>query len=70
MSSFQDLRLFRSQYSPQTEALGSYAHALSMSSHLTRHARNSFRLLAQDYCERKNPKLLKRRHLVSYLYCF
>jgi len=40
-------------------AQGSYAHALSLSCHLTRHASNSFGLLAQDYCERKTSTLEK-----------
>ena len=47
MSSFQDLGFF-----PEAEAKWSYAYALSQSYNSTPHARNSFGLLPQDYCER------------------
>ena len=56
MSYLQDLGVFRSQ---QPWGKRSQAHAISLSCHITRHARTSFWLLRQDYCEQKNPNLEK-----------
>ena len=55
MSSFQDLGFFVHN-NPEAEAQWSYSYALSLSCNLTPHARNSFGLLPQGYCERKTPK--------------
>ena len=38
---------------PEAEAQRSYAHALSLYCNKTLPARNSVRLLSQDYCEQK-----------------
>ena len=55
MSSFQDLWFFFVHKNPETEAQRSHAHAaLSL-----KHARNSFWLLSQCYCERKTHKSRK-----------
>jgi len=40
---------------------------LCLSCHLTRHARNSYRLLPQGYCEQKPLNLEKKKYSVSVL---
>ena len=55
VSSFQDLEIFRSQNS-DAASQRSYAHAALNDKIERKHARKTFGLLPQGYCERKTPK--------------
>ena len=56
MSSFQDLRVFCSQYNPAAEAQWSSAQAALNYKTDKEHPRNSFGPLPQGYCKLKTLK--------------
>ena len=58
MSSFK-IQEFYVHNNPEAEAQRSYAHAALNYKTKSEHARNSFRLLPQGYCERKTLKMKK-----------